>query len=74
MWMNPLVWLMESSFRDVHEYEADDAVLRSGVNASQYLLLLVKKAVGSSSYALANSFNHSLLKNRITMMLKKKSL
>ena len=73
MWMNPLVWLMESSFRDVHEYEADDAVLRSGVNASQYQLLLVKKAVGSSSYALANSFNHSLLKNRITMMLKKKS-
>ena len=73
MWMNPLVWLMEGSFRDVHEYEADDAVLRSGVNASQYQLLLIKKAVGSSSYALANSFNHSLLKNRITMMLKKKS-
>lgn len=73
MWMNPLVWLMEGSFRDVHEYEADDAVLRSGVNASQYQLLLVKKAVGTSSYALANSFNHSLLKNRITMMLKKKS-
>lgn len=73
MWMNPLVWLMESSLHDVHEYEADDAVLRSGVNARQYQLLLIKKAVGSSSYAFANSFNHSLLKNRITMMLKEKS-
>jgi len=33
----------------------------------------VKKAVGSSLYTLANSFNHSKIKKRITMMLKKKS-
>lgn len=72
-WANPLVWVMAHSLRDVHEYEADDAVLRSGVSIHQYHNLLIKKAVGSSSYAFANSFNHSLLKKRITMMLKKKS-
>lgn len=72
-WVNPLVWVMESSLRDVHEYEADDTVLQSGVNARQYQNLLIKKAVDSSSYAFANSFNHSLLKKRITMMLQKKS-
>ena len=72
-WANPFVWLMASSLRDVHEYEADDTVLRSGINATQYQNLLIKKAVGSSSYAFANSFNHSLLKKRITMMLNKKS-
>ena len=72
-WANPLVWLMAGSLRDVHEYEADDTVLRSGINATQYQNLLIKKAVGSSSYAFANSFNHSLLKKRITMMLNKKS-
>lgn len=72
-WANPLVWIMADSLRDVHEYEADDHVLSSGVNATQYQNLLIKKAIGSSSYAFANGFNHSLLKKRITMMLQKKS-
>lgn len=72
-WANPLVWVLAHSLRDVHEYEADDHVLRSGINAIQYQNLLIKKAVGSSSYAFANGFNHSLLKKRITMMLQKKS-
>ena len=72
-WCNPLSWILASSLRDVHEYEADDAVLASGVDAHRYQLLLIKKAVGSSSYAFANSFNHSLLKKRITMMVSKKS-
>ena len=72
-WFNPFVWLLSSSLSDVHEYEADAEVLRAGVNAHSYQMLLIKKAVGSSSYAFANSFNHSLLKKRITMMMKKKS-
>ena len=72
-WFNPFVWLLSSSLSDVHEYEADAEVLRAGVNAHSYQMLLIKKAVGSSSYAFANSFNHSLLKKRIAMMLKKKS-
>ena len=72
-WINPLAWIMTNSLRDVHEYEADDTVLRSGISIQQYQNLLIKKAVGSSSYAFANSFNHSLLKKRFTMMLNKKS-
>ncbi|MBT9900948.1 M56 family peptidase, partial [Bacteroides thetaiotaomicron] len=38
-----------------------------------YQLLLIKKAVGTRLYSMANSFNHSKLKKRITMMLKEKS-
>lgn len=72
-WCNPLSWILVGSLRDVHEYEADDSVLASGVEVHRYQLLLIKKAVGSSSYAFANSFNHSLLKKRITMMVSKKS-
>lgn len=72
-WMNPLAWILASSLRNVHEYEADDAVLRSGVNARQYQTLLIRKAVGSSSYTFANSFNHSQLKKRFTMMFRKDS-
>ena len=72
-WWNPLVYVLGISLRDVHEYEADDYVLRQGVSAQAYQLLLIKKAVGSGSYAFANSFNHSLTKKRITMMKKIKS-
>lgn len=72
-WWNPLVYVLGISLRDVHEYEADDYVLRQGVSAQEYQLLLIKKAVGSGSYAFANNFNHSLTKKRITMMKKSKS-
>ena len=72
-WWNPLAYVLGISLRDVHEYEADDYVLRQGVSAQSYQLLLIKKAVGSGSYAFANSFNHSLTKKRITMMKKIKS-
>ncbi len=72
-WFNPLAWLMGSSLRDVHEYEADDAVLRQGVEARHYQLLLVCKAVANSEYTFANGFNHSLLTKRIKKMVQKKS-
>lgn len=72
-WFNPAVWLLRRDLKDLHEYEADEAVLCSGVDAKQYQLLLIKKAVGNKSYSIANSLNHSTLKNRITMMLQKKS-
>lgn len=71
-WFNPCIWLLHTSLREVHEYEADDVVLHSGISIQQYQLLLIKKAVGTSSYAFANSFNHSQLKRRFTMMLKPK--
>ncbi len=72
-WFNPAVWLLKREIQDVHEYEADKGVINQGIDATQYQLLLVKKAVGARSYAIANSFNHSKIKNRITMMLKRKS-
>ena len=72
-WFNPAAWLLKQELQSVHEYEADEAVLASGVNAKEYQLLLIKKAVGTRLYSLANSFNHSKLKKRITMMTKRKS-
>ncbi len=72
-WFNPAMWLLKREMKDIHEYQADMCVLQSGIDATKYQLLLVKKAVGSSSYTLANSFNHSKIKKRITMMLKEKS-
>lgn len=31
-WFNPAIWMLRSDLRTLHEYEADEAVLKSGVN------------------------------------------
>ena len=72
-WFNPAIWMLRTDLQELHEYEADDAVLRSGANIKEYQYLLIRKAVSKSGYSVANSFNHSILKNRITMMSKSKS-
>ena len=72
-WWNPMAYMLGISLRDVHEYEADDYVLHQGISLYDYQTLLIRKAVGASSYTFANNFNHSLTKKRITMMCKKKS-
>jgi len=72
-WFNPLVWITLSELKLLHEYEADDAVLNHGIDATQYQLLLVRKAVGDKRFTLANGFQHAKLKNRIDMMLQSPS-
>ncbi|MBP7359208.1 MAG: M56 family metallopeptidase [Prevotella sp.] len=70
-WWNPLVYILGNSLRDIHEYEADNHVLTAGVNIQEYQILLIRKALGTGTYVFANNFKHSLIKNRITMMMKK---
>ena len=72
-WFNPTSWLLKQELQNIHEYEADETVINEGIDAKDYQLLLIKKAVGTRLYSMANSFNHSKLKKRITMMLKEKS-
>ncbi len=72
-WFNPAAWLLMQELRNIHEYEADESVLAGGVDAKTYQLLLIKKAAGTRLYSMANSLNHSSLKKRITMMMRKKS-
>lgn len=72
-WYNPAAWLIKTELKNLHEFEADSAVLAGGVNAAEYQMLLIRKAVGDKLFAMANNLNQSSLKKRITMMLKKKS-
>lgn len=67
-WFNPAMWMLRADLRAVHEYEADAAVLSSGVDARQYQYMLVRKAMVAAGYSVANGINHSTLKQRITMM------
>lgn len=72
-WFNPAAWLLKAELQDVHEYEVDEAVLRSGIDATGYQLLLVRKAVGDRLFAIANNLSKDSLKKRITMMKTKKT-
>ena len=73
-WFNPAAWLMKRELQNVHEYQADNTVINMGVDAKEYQLLLIRKAVGTQRfYSMTHSFNHCKLKSRINMMLKQKS-
>lgn len=72
-WWNPAAWLLGRELRQVHEYEADEAVLNQGVDVKQYQLLLIRKSVGDKLFSMANNFNYQSLKKRIRMMTMKKS-
>ena len=72
-WWNPLMWITREELRLLHEYEADESVIQNGIDATQYQLLLVRKAVGEQRFTLASGFQHAKLKNRIEMMLKPSS-
>jgi hypothetical protein len=72
-WFNPLVYRMDSDLKEIHEFQADENTLHSGIDATEYQLLIIQKCVGHQKFALANSFNHCQIKNRITMMNKSKT-
>ncbi len=72
-WFNPFSWLLRREIQSIHEYQADEEVLNSGIDAKQYQILLIRKSVGEQKFALANNFRQRDLHKRITMMIKTKT-
>jgi beta-lactamase regulating signal transducer with metallopeptidase domain len=72
-WFNPAVYALIGDMKEIHEFQADEQTLHSGIDAKQYQLLIIQKGVGPRRFALANSFNHCQIKKRITMMNKQKT-
>ncbi len=70
-WFNPFAWLLKKELKLVHEYQADQAVLNTGIDATQYQLLILEKAVGKRRFASANHFKQGSISKRIKMMKKK---
>ncbi len=73
LWFNPIVWLVKRAMQQVHEYCADSAVLSKGVNAKEYQLLLITKAAKTHLNLVSSNLSHSGLKERMVMMLQRKS-
>lgn len=69
-WYNPAAWKMRADIRRIHEYEADADVIRSGVDAHKYQLLLLRHAITPAYLSITDNFNQSSLKSRILMMYK----
>lgn len=73
LWFLPFAWMLREDMNDVHEFEADRAVLRTGIDIQAYNQLLILKAVRPGLQPVVNAFNQSRIKKRITMMFKPKS-
>jgi beta-lactamase regulating signal transducer with metallopeptidase domain len=70
-WFNPFLYLYKNSIREVHEYIADDHVVRRTRQHYEYARLLVSHQLtgNGAQPGLVNTF-HSLIKKRLIMLAK----
>ena len=68
LWCLPFVWMLRQDLVDVHEYQADEAVLQGGVTLEDYEHLLVRKAVQTQMLPITNTLRRGALKKRFAMM------
>jgi len=73
-WFNPIVYLMQHSLKEVHEFIADNQIATTPKEVNHYTDFLISNAYGLPEMAMANNFfNKNLLKNRIMMLHQKRS-
>jgi cell division protein FtsB len=66
-WFNPFAWLFRRSVKELHEYLADEEVLKQTPKLD-YQMLLFNQVCGTNMYLPVNGFKSSLTKKRILMM------
>ncbi|HZK61472.1 MAG TPA: M56 family metallopeptidase, partial [Anaerovoracaceae bacterium] len=73
-WFNPVIYLFNRSLRAIHEYQADQECLSSGIPTVKYQNLLLNQVFKSRAFNLTNSFsNPSLIRQRMIMMTKNRT-
>lgn len=73
-WFNPFIYLFDRSLREVHEFQADEECLNSGIPIPNYQGLILNHVFRTSVFNASNSFsNPTLIKKRMIMMTKKRS-
>lgn len=70
-WINPFFYLIKRSLTEVHEFEADSAVVKDGFNIADYKQLIFSQ-IGSGNPEVASGLVFSLTKKRIIMLTKTK--
>lgn len=61
-WFNPVIILLHKEFELIHEYEADQAVIESGADDTEYKLMLVNAVASSRGMVMTNWLKQSNLK------------
>lgn len=72
-WFNPFVWLLQRSLKSLHEFLADEGVMKFGFTMREYQQLIFDQTLGKQINNLTNNFNVSLIKKRMIMMTKSRS-
>lgn len=72
-WFNPFAWLISRELKRIHEFLADEGVIREGIPLPDYQQLVLNETMGIQVNNLTNNFTVSHVKNRIIMMTKKRS-
>jgi TonB family protein len=73
-WFNPSIYMFNRSLRAIHEFQADQECLTSGITVVNYQSLLLNQVFKTNSFNLTNSFsNPSLIRKRMIMMTKKRT-
>lgn len=73
LWWLPFIWMLRRDLRDVHEYQADQAVMQMGIDAHTYQMLLIDRATEPTPYEIANNFEQNPIKRRLMMMFRNQS-
>jgi len=72
LWFNPIVYIYSFFIKEIHEFDADNSVIKN-ISKKVYSELLINQLQIAVQYNLANYFINSLIKNRIKMMYKAKT-
>lgn len=67
-WFNPIFRYYKKAIQLNHEFLADDAVLQSHKNITEYQYLLLNTTAQKNNIYLASNLNYSLTKKRLLMM------
>ena len=69
-WFNPFVFFFKKLIKTNHEYLADEFVVDSGANKTDYSNKIINYSTRDKTLNLASGFNYSLIKNRLIMLTK----
>jgi beta-lactamase regulating signal transducer with metallopeptidase domain len=69
-WFNPIYYLYKKKIKLNHEFIADDVVIKSNRNISNYQMLLINRVNQQKNLQLASNFNYLITKKRLIMMTK----
>jgi TonB family protein len=73
-WFNPIIHLLNRELRAIHEFQADDDCISSGIPVANYQSLLLSQIFRTSVLKLTNSFaNPSLIRKRMIMMTRERT-